>query len=800
MRVILALIFMGLFFGCIGGKECAKGYIKSGSECCLDDNANGVCDDQELEKLVLVVKTPPASCEDTVQNQGETGVDCGGPCGPCPTPTTQPRRADDNEGVRNITYSDRTTSGRGNGSIRDIIPSDRTGSEWGNNRSNTNSTAMGGESEGGDLSLVESGADEGGNISTNASAQTTAEEILLETLNSSFCAESKQYLTATAQDGYVGDESEPLDGVGDKVVSSAYNMVGDAADSGKNASRTKDRRYKTIMAIPIGGLTRAVSDARINILLSGKAGDVADTQVEHINCTGTVRKEDYSSPSDGYAGKIMTASDKAEMYYGIDVSEFIQRDIESKLKYSCYRFFWNDSQMERISDKKTQRIIFEGYGSEYAPYLSYIKRPCVRCKMNADCGETQYITDYQCNDFTVLRQYLHYRCAQPETENARCVITQDADIVDRCSPNEACVAGEDRCLPETCFDGIKNGAEDRTDCGGKCRPCSCFNRRKDTKDSIGNDSIVEEKGVDCGGDCKPCPTDLRILKVKVISPSSKEVYDSRQVGWRYSANKNTEACWYSVNGEANKTLRGAEKIITAVEGENNLTFYCNDSLGQYDVDSVRFNVESEYIACRTDKTKLNYTRGFDRAVFFSDNSSTANITGACSKDLFLKASAQNDSIKHNFGPFDATKPLKDKLFKEVKGAGLIFACEDRVDYQAGYAHLSKVITPSNTTKLGIIAYFSENGTVNRRDTFWRFYFYRRNKNTVKNDTYLDIPYLPLYSSCDNESGMRYQELDLTPLAGNMTFSGEGSIELRMGVYSKHPGVRLDLREMRLLVR
>src|SRR6266496_2512902 len=29
--------------------------------------------------------TPGQTCTDGIQNQGETGVDCGGPCSPCPS-------------------------------------------------------------------------------------------------------------------------------------------------------------------------------------------------------------------------------------------------------------------------------------------------------------------------------------------------------------------------------------------------------------------------------------------------------------------------------------------------------------------------------------------------------------------------------------------------------------------------------------------------------------------------------------------------------------------------------------------
>ncbi|MBK7389722.1 MAG: hypothetical protein IPI23_11835 [Bacteroidetes bacterium] len=31
--------------------------------------------------------TPTATCSDGIQNQGETGIDCGGPCAACPTAT-----------------------------------------------------------------------------------------------------------------------------------------------------------------------------------------------------------------------------------------------------------------------------------------------------------------------------------------------------------------------------------------------------------------------------------------------------------------------------------------------------------------------------------------------------------------------------------------------------------------------------------------------------------------------------------------------------------------------------------------
>lgn len=36
--------------------------------------------------IYLIIKPPRATCFDAIQNQGEIGMDCGGPCGPCDKP------------------------------------------------------------------------------------------------------------------------------------------------------------------------------------------------------------------------------------------------------------------------------------------------------------------------------------------------------------------------------------------------------------------------------------------------------------------------------------------------------------------------------------------------------------------------------------------------------------------------------------------------------------------------------------------------------------------------------------------
>ncbi|MBD3310360.1 hypothetical protein GF351_04020 [Candidatus Woesearchaeota archaeon] len=51
-------------------------------ECSVDSDCAG---DQECRNNNCVAKAPAPSCYDRIQNQGETGVDCGGPCKPCPS-------------------------------------------------------------------------------------------------------------------------------------------------------------------------------------------------------------------------------------------------------------------------------------------------------------------------------------------------------------------------------------------------------------------------------------------------------------------------------------------------------------------------------------------------------------------------------------------------------------------------------------------------------------------------------------------------------------------------------------------
>jgi len=70
VAVVLLLLSLS---GCLT-KKCDPPYIRQRGYCCLDNNKNNVCDETEAAK---------PSCADGTLNQGEEGVDCGGPCRAC---------------------------------------------------------------------------------------------------------------------------------------------------------------------------------------------------------------------------------------------------------------------------------------------------------------------------------------------------------------------------------------------------------------------------------------------------------------------------------------------------------------------------------------------------------------------------------------------------------------------------------------------------------------------------------------------------------------------------------------------
>jgi hypothetical protein len=813
MRTIIILIVLVSTLGCTT-KECREPYIKHGDECCIDEDHNNVCDIQESEKIVLVVKPPEPSCDDGIQNQGESGVDCGGPCEPCP-----PETCDDGIQNQNETGVDCGGPCEPCTAIPTCYDKIRNQGETGVDCGGPCKPCTPENCDDGIQNQGESGVDCGGPCNSCTEEPTCGDGIRNqnetgvdcggpcepcppETCDDGiqnqgesgvdcggpcepcYCLESVINLTDSRQDGYVGDTSEHLDGIGDRLGYSGYNMVGDL-DYGGNMST--DYQYRMVMAFPIMNLSGTVSDARVSVLPYMSRGTILDTFIEHIQCSGSIQKEDYSSQSDGVIGVIFKATDLGDVLYSIDVTDYLQSDIDSLNEYSCYRLYWNQTQLDVLNNTVSDRRFIYGYGSQYAPHLTYVTRPCIRCEKNSDCGETEYVTDYQCRDNRIILQYIRYRCAQPGTEQARCIVTQSVDVIDFCNEEETCINGENECFPKTCYDGEMNDSEKYTDCGGKCRPCHCFNSREDEG----------EVGKDCGGDCKPCPMDVRLPVVYIASPSSRGVYNSTKVFIRYRVNKDEVTCMFSLNDEINDTLTNYRYIQTR-KGTNTLTIYCEDENGNIGFDRTTFTVQPKRsMVCPPDEVRAEYKTYFDKVVFFMDNTSQIGSSEGCRAAEFLQATILRDSADHYAGPHDLTDAMRDKLFGDYENAVLSYSCVSGVRHDAGYARFIKNIKPTNETRLNVVLYFRELENVASENSFWRVYWYEKDRDSVGNETYLDVPYMPLDSSCVSDLDILYQELDLTPLVSNITSSEADNIELRIAVYSRNMEASLRLMEAEL---
>ena len=784
MKPQAAIILTILVLGCFGTKECTRPYIKSGSECCLDENGNGACDDTEVERLVLVVNSTDVKTEET-------------------TTTSQPAKP--------------------------VAQTRRNASE-GPNKKALNDTQQPWERAPDDAQQArpqepEDVAEEPTlNVTVLANIPCVGNGTCVGS-NSSFCFESTFQLSNTKQDGHVGDESEPLDWVGEKVVTGGYVLVGDIADK---RNRSNDDPERGIIAFPIGGLGE-FSDARLNVLPYATQGTSLDTYVEHILCSGSVEAADFSSASDGAPRVLVKVNESNEMIYDSGITDYVKADLQAGRQFSCYRLSWDKEQLPRLNNKKTDARLFFGYGSSYAPYLSYIRRPCVRCEVNGDCGNTSYVTGYQCMGSKILRQYVHSRCADPQSDAARCVMRQEVQDFASCGYGDSCVDGEDTCYPTSCYNGVNDTNERWIDCGGPCRPCHCFNKKRD---------LLEESGVDCGGECKPCVEDMRIPFIRLIEPARGRVYSSKKVPLTYSVNKQGVGCWFVANGEEGGPLNG-NRYFRALEGSNNVTVYCIDSYGVSANASTTFKVESRrLLSCENDSVAGVYRSNFDSVSFFRDRSGR-DWVGGCGDALFNSTVAAADSAPHAMGPYDVTSDMGDGDLDDYRYAALAHSCVEASGYDIGYAHLVedgverkakfRVALLFQEVKAPLQGYdyaydepagnlsswfqnlreelerhpLATNATYNASATnrsaviisprnesprepplnsYWRVFRYAADGDTVDESSSMDIPYAPRDSECKKGAGLRFQELDLTPLIANGT--GDRA-DLRLALYSRN---------------
>ncbi len=761
------LILLFLVLGCVETQNCSEGQIRVEGECCADENQNAVCDDQEMERLVLVVNPAEPTCADGIMNQEEQGIDCGGPCAKCEI----------------VTYTT-TTMQLVEPTIRptNTVPPRPPGQDIGYTPAWID---QGNGSQGANIpGSVDPGVYDPRGTSPIFREYSQGGIIDIDYINSSFCRDSSIRMTNTNQDGYVSDDSDIIDGLGDRVGLTAYNVVGDIDDRKKN---TPDDRYRTILAFPITGLTDSFDDAKLNILPYLSQGTIADIKVEHVQCDGHISKDDYSSESQGYVGVIVKASDKNEMIYGLDITEFLLDDVKNGRAFSCYRLYWEDADLDRLDNSAFNRKLFYGYGSGFAPYITFIRRPCVRCEMNTDCGEKDYVRNYECNDNKIIRQYVHFRCADPATDTARCVVTQEAEQIDECNPGQRCTDGENTCYPEHCYDGENQSTEEGVDCGDSCRPCHCFNRRQDRMVGFGE----SEKGLDCGGECRPCVIDNRLPFVTIEKPNSRTTYTSSVIQVRYRTNKRDMQCFFNLEGGINSSIY-RQRDVNFAEGKNILNIHCNDSFGKLAHSSMKVTVmPSQTMICPKDDVRTRYDLHFDDALFYVDDIPFVSSRHHCNMSDIEYALSANDSFEHTnvFDRFIAN--LSDGSMADYRGGGIQYSCKPRKYLTAGYAN---IILDSEQTGGRMVAYFKEIRKTGLDFARWRIY------PSENASVFYEIPFSPRDSTCNTDLDIRYQELDLDEVARyrkNQTLPG---MDFRLNLYSRTGDAAISLRELEAWIR
>ncbi|MFC2162148.1 hypothetical protein ACFLRF_00570 [Candidatus Altiarchaeota archaeon] len=755
MRKLLFLTLLVLVAGCVSWDDAGN---KTTEECVGDD-----CDELELDKFVFKVDAPDPSCVDGRLNQGELGVDCGGPCRPCKgRPTCRDRIQ--NQGELGVDCG-------GPCPECSVIDTCKNGV----------------------LDPDEVEVDCGGNC-TACPEKTCSDGIFNQdeidvdcggVCPDCHCKQKALYLTDISQDGGIGDSSNPLDGTGEKLSVNGYNMVGDLPE---HAGASNDDTYRVVIAVPLTSLSGNLSDVKLNVLPYISQGNIADIHVGHINCSGKVTKEDYGSPLNEYAGVLVKKDGVDEKIYGIDVTDFVQKDMDAGFSHSCYRLYWEDSHLKKVDNGIADRRIMYGYGSKHPPYVTYFQRPCIRCATNADCGLTDYIFNHQCKDMKLIRQYVHNRCAAPDTLGSACIGTQDFDIADECDSDEACIDGEDTCFLKECYNNEHDNTSERdVDCGGSCRPCHCFNNRLDEN----------EVGMNCGGSCKPCPIDNKLPVIRIVSPYRGATYNSTRVWLRYLLNKDQLTCTFQLNNGQVQPLNG-DRFVNVARGGNALKISCEDPNGLSGYTVVGFKVDPrKSMICQEDPMNTEYSTYFDKVSLFKDNSSQFGFNAKCMTTEFLNATTRRDSFKHFIGPLHLDQLLADKRFNEQDNAVLGYACDIGGRHEASYLHVSSGASLTNESLMSAVIYYQELSEVASQNSHWRIYLYDPDKDAVNASNYIDIPYEPMNSSCILNMDIKYQELDFKPFFPyNSSITLDG-IDARIAIYSRTTAASIQLMEAEL---
>jgi len=87
-----------------------------------------------------------------------------------------------------------------------------------------------------------------------------------------------------------------------------------------------------------------------------------------------------------------------------------------------------------------------------------IRPESIQCMQHADCGinGTYTIREHTCYQGGIYKQYIAYRCDNPNSTAARCVGSERRDFIRQCGRYEACVEGETLCAYEGTVDLTKS--------------------------------------------------------------------------------------------------------------------------------------------------------------------------------------------------------------------------------------------------------------------------------------------------------------------------------------------------------
>lgn len=750
MNRTLVLILTVFLAGCSQEPSCPTGQSMVGDSCCIDKNENNICDTGEnLEKIVLVVEDADPTCDDEIQNQDETGIDCGGACPPCPETTTTIKKTAQTPGY----YEE--PPGYTDPGERDF------GRPWEKPKTDNPTIPQHDNNEIPFIPVVQDPFDPD-NLTT--------------------CKIRNMRMTATGQDASIGDTSVMQDAHSIRVNSRGYLMVGDLPPA---KPWGLDHEYRIIISIPLAAVPDRITDAHLHVLPYLTQGTSRDTHIQQIPCMGEARMRDYSIPPLKDLGVIVPENGSNYVDYSIPVTPIIQRLKDNGERNACFRLYWKKPDVIGLRDNQTDRRIFYGYGTEGAPYISYVARPCIECETNNDCGNTSFVTDYLCRDGEISKQFVHYRCERPGTENATCTATQEVEVHRKCGKDESCIPGESECFPDNCYNGEEDSDEHGEDCGGRCRPCECFNGLKDP----------EEEATDCGGICRPCEKDERMTVVTIISPRNGMTYNKTRILTRYTSNKKDVSCMYSINGKLNGTLAGTTEL-QYLKGNNTFTLECRDVHGKTGIETSSFTVDAGFSdVCVHDNLWFKYGKNFEKVTFITDGVKQIGGYFECRITAFTNATSLGKNSTSHSNTVEKTFSMSDELFYGYDNSRIGYRCDVNDEHAITYIHPRMTVSAKNISALRTILYFREADRSPGETAYFRIFRYNPETDRVDTANYIDIPYEPRESLCSVLDPIHYQELDVSGLLQDHKPAIGDELELRIALYDRRNTGGIEIAEM-----